>query len=60
MFSVLSTVPHQLMLCKVGIYGTSTVWPKPSLMKVLSSEDGESCNAVCAKHHLVSTDWSVW
>jgi len=25
-------VPDQLMLCKVDIYGTSTFWPKPSLI----------------------------
>ena len=56
MYCLLTAVPDQLMLCKVDIYGTSTFWPKPSLMKVVHSEDDESCNAACTRHHLVITN----
>lgn len=54
-FLLTFAVPVQLILCAVDIYGTSTIWPKPSLLKVIQSKDNESCTAVCARHEMVIT-----
>ncbi|XP_065915908.1 alpha-1,6-mannosylglycoprotein 6-beta-N-acetylglucosaminyltransferase A-like isoform X3 [Dysidea avara] len=43
----------QLTLCSVAIFGSSSFWPKPSLMKVIQSRSDESCKAACADHHMM-------